>query len=143
MRRLTETKRYLSQVYALNCRIENKKSERDQLRELSTSVSSFANTERVQTSSNQDKMGDTAAKIVDLETEITATIVEYLSKKEEVIKTIESVENINMYNLLYKRYVEGKSLTSIAEEMGFSEDYVKHLHGDALNIVKKIKHFES
>ena len=52
MRRLTETKRYLSQVYALNCRIENKKSERDQLRELATSVSSFANTERVQTSSN-------------------------------------------------------------------------------------------
>ena len=88
-------------------------------------------------------MGDTVAKIVDLETEITATIVEYLSKKEEVIKTIESVENINMYNLLYKRYVEGKPLTSIAEEMGFSEDYVKHLHGDALNIVKKIKHFES
>lgn len=143
MRRLTETKRYLSQVYALNCRIENKKSERDQLRELATSVSSFANTEIVQTSSNQDKMGDTVAKIVDLETEITATIVEYLSKKEEVIKTIESVENINMYNLLYKRYVEGKPLTSIAEEMGFSEDYVKHLHGDALNIVKKIKHFES
>lgn len=143
MRRLTETKRYLSQVYALNCRIENKKSERDQLRELATSVSSFTNTERVQTSSNQDKMGDTVAKIVDLETEITATIVEYLSKKEEVIKTIESVENINMYNLLYKRYVEGKPLTSIAEEMGFSEDYVKHLHGDALNIVKKIKHFES
>lgn len=143
MRRLTETKRYLSQVYALNCRIENKKSERDQLRELSTSVSSFTNTERVQTSSNQDKMGDTVAKIVDLETEITATIVEYLSKKEEVIKTIESVENINMYNLLYKRYVEGKPLTYIAEEMGFSEDYVKHLHGDALNIVKKIKNFES
>lgn len=48
-----------------------------------------------------------------------------------------------MYNLLYKRYVEGKPLTSIVEEMGFSEDYVKHLHGDALNIVKKIKHFES
>ena len=143
MRRLTETKRYLSQVYALNCRIENKKSERDQLRELAMSVSSFSNTERVQTSGSQDKMGDTVAKIVDLETEITATIVEYLGKKEEVIKTIESVENINMYNLLYKRYVEGKPLTSIAEEMGFSEDYVKHLHGDALNIVKKIKHFES
>lgn len=84
MRRLTETKRYLSQVYALNCRIENKKSERDQLRELATSVSSFANTERVQTSSNQDKMGDTVAKIVDLETEITATIVEYLSKKKRL-----------------------------------------------------------
>lgn len=143
MRRLTETKKYLSQIYNLNCRIENKKNERDQLRELATSVSSFSNTERVQTSSIQDKMGDTVAKIVDLEAEITATIVEYLEKKEEVIKTIEGIENINMYNLLYKRYVEGKTLTDIADEMGFSEDYIKHLHGDSLNAVKKIKHFES
>lgn len=143
MKHLTETKKYLSQVYNLNCRIENKKSERDQLRELAMSVSSFSNRERVQTSGSQDKMGDTVAKILDLETEITASIVEYLGKKEEVIRTIESVENINMYNLLYKRYVDGKTLTTIADEMGFSEDYIKHLHGDALRVVKKIKHFES
>jgi DNA-directed RNA polymerase specialized sigma subunit len=143
MRQISETKRYLSQIYNLNCRIENKKSERDQLRELATSVACFSNTERVQTSVNQDKIGDTVTKIVDLEAEITATIVEYLSKKEEIIKTIESVENANMYNLLYKRYVGGKTLTIIADEMGFSEDYIKHLHGDALNTVRKIKHFES
>lgn len=143
MKHLTETKKYLSQVYNLNCRIENKKSERDQLRELAMSVSSFSNRERVQTSGSQDKMGDTVAKILDLETEITASIVEYLGKKEEVIRTIESVENTNMYNLLYKRYVDGKTLTTIADEMGFSEDYIKHLHGDALRVVKKIKHFES
>lgn len=143
MSNMSSTKRYLNQIYSLNCRIENKKNEREQLRELATSVSSFSNMERVQSSGSQDRLGDTVAKIVDLESEITNTILEYLNKREEIIKTIEQVENVKMYNLLYKRYVDSKALNVIADEMGFSEDYIKHLHQDALNVVKKIKKFES
>lgn len=136
-------KQYLSQIEILDKRIQNKLSEEYQLRSLATNISVSNNSERVQTSGSGDRVGNIVAKIVDVQSEIDQIVDDYLKQKADVIHTIESVSVPNFYQLLFKKYVEYKSLNDISEEMGYSLQHVKRLHSQALNEVKKIKGFES
>ena len=95
-----------------------------------------------QTSVKRDPMGDMVAKIFDLREEISKMISEFLQKKQEIVRTIEQVEDPLLYNILFKHYVEYKSLVRIADEMGYSEIHIKKKHLKALAEVKKIKGFE-
>ena len=87
-------------------------------------------------------MGDMIAKIFDLREEISEMISEFLQKRQEIVRTIEQVEDPLLYNILFKHYVEYKSLVRIADEMGYSEIHMKRMHLKAISEVKKIKGFE-
>ena len=137
------TKQYLEQIRRYDFLIESKISERKHLQSLATSSGIDYSCERVQTSPSPDRMGDLVSKIVDTQSEIADMISEYLNKKNEVIQTIESVDNIRFHEILYKRYVDGKSLGTISDEMHINYDYLKHLHIKALDYVKKMKGFKS
>lgn len=88
-------------------------------------------------------VGDLVAKIVDLESEITALTNEYIERRTEIIRTIDSVENSVLYEILFKKYVEGKSLGVIADEIGYAYQWTKSLHLTAIAEVQKIKGFDS
>ena len=137
------TKQYLEQIGRYDFLIESKISERKHLQSLATGAGINYSCERVQTSPNPDRMGDIVSKIVDMQSEISELISEYLNKKNEVIQTIESIDDIRFHEILYKRYVDGKSLGVISEEMHINYDYTKHLHIKALDCVKKMKGFKS
>ncbi len=97
----------------------------------------------MQTSGSHDMVGDLVAKIVDLESEITALTNEYIERRTEIIRTIDSVENSVLYEILFKKYVEGKSLGVIADEIGYAYQWTKSLHLTAIAEVQKIKGFDS
>ena len=63
------TKQYLNQIHRIDQIINNKLSEIYQLKNLACSISVSSDSDRVQTSSNQDPLGNAVAKIVDLENE--------------------------------------------------------------------------
>lgn len=137
------TREYLNQIQRYDRVIRNKYVELEQLEAHATGLSSFSYGDRVQTSGSQDKIGDLVAKIVDLQSEIADTTKEYLEKKTQVIKTIDSVKNSVLYDILFKKYVEGKTLDIIADEIGYSYQRIKELHLSAIATVKKIKGFDS
>lgn len=56
----------------------------------------------------------------------------YVDKKNKIIGEIQTLENENYMNLLYKRYVEGKRLEVIAVEMNYNYGHTKKMHGWAL-----------
>ena len=89
--------------------------------------------ERVQSSPSQDApFVRVIHKIIELEEEINAEIDKFIDKKHLIINQIHALNDTNYANILFKRYVEYKSLELIAVEMHFSYDYIKHLHGYAL-----------
>lgn len=135
-------KQYLSQIEILDRRIQNKLSEEYQLRSLATNVSVSNNSERVQTSGSGDRIGNIVAKIVDVQSETEKLVDEYLKQRSDIIQTIEDIEALNCYELLFKKYVEYKTLNDISEEMGYSLQHIKRLHGQALEEVRKIKGFK-
>ena len=126
-------KEYLMQLQFLDKKIHNKLSEVYQLRALATSASVAIGSDKVQTSKQKDRMGDAIAN---------REIKRFLIKKKEIISVIETTENPNHYDLLFKRYVEYKTLRMIQNEMGYSLQHVKRMHKEALDEIKKIKGFE-
>lgn len=128
-------KEYLGQIRLYDIRLRQKMDELEQLRE--ASVSASANMICVSAkSAPRDKVSGYVSKIVDLETEIRQDMQSFLTAKNAIINKIQSADNPVYIEVLYKRYVQYKPLETIAEEMGYSPDRIRHLHGIALNDFK-------
>ena len=132
-----DTKQYLNQISRLDRMIKNKLLEISQLRELSMSVSTTTNDERVQTTPNFDKIGTSYAKIDDMERNLDGMIDEYVNKKNEIISQIDSMEDEIHYEILFGRYIEKKTFEKIAADINYSFRNTTRLHGKALQEFEK------
>lgn len=126
------TKDYLNQISRLNWMINNKLIELAQLKELACSISSITNEERVMTTPNFDKIGTKQAKIDEIERNIDAMVDDYIIKRDKIISQIDSMEDENVYNVLFSKYIEKKTFEVIATEMNYSWRQTIRLHGIAL-----------
>ena len=133
-------KQYLSRVRILDIKINNKISELSMLKSKSTSLQAVViNDDKVQTSPALDRLGNDVTDILTLEEEIHKEIKVYNELKHKIINEIHSLNNRLYIEILYKRYVEFKSLEEIAVEMNYSYEWIKHNHGYALlNFNKKM-----
>lgn len=126
------TKQYLNQIDRINRMINNKLAEIYQLKTMVCSISVSANEDKVQSSSDKDKLGSAVAKIVDLENEINKAIDVYVYKKEKIVAQIDSVKDIMEYQVLFSRYIEHKTFEQIAEDNDYSVRQILRIHGNAL-----------
>lgn len=132
-------KEYLHQVRFIDTVIDNKQKELEQLKDMAVSISSGpSDKESVQTSHDQDKLGDIVAKIIDTQDEINCQIDHLVDVKREVVRVMEKVKNVDAYKILYKRYIECKRWELIAVEMSYSIQWVYKIHGAALIEISKI-----
>lgn len=126
------TKQYLNQIDRINRMINNKLAEVYQLKTMVCSISVSVNEDKVQSSSDKDKLGSAVAKIVDLENEINKAIDIYVDKKERIVSQIDSVKDIMEYQVLFSRYIEHKTFEQIAEDNDYSVRQILRIHGNAL-----------
>ena len=93
---------------------------------------------KVQTSP-EDMMLKLGAEIADLDAEIEKHIRNILKREADCMAAINRIEKSDYRRILQMRYIGEKSMTwaQIGNVMGFSEDWVKHKHGDALNEARK------
>ena len=128
-----ETKQYLNQIERLEKQIQNKLSEIYQLKTMACSVTvSNSDGERVQTSTDKDRLGSTVAKIVDLEKETDRLVDEFVDKRNHIIGQIDNMENADYYHILSLRYVSRDTFDNIADKTGWSKRHVLRIHGQAL-----------
>lgn len=126
-------KEYLSEVQRLQTIIEQKQERIKEIRESASTVRGVRfDLEKVQGSGRTDKIGDSVAKIIDLETEVENDMVSIIYRKHEMIEQIHALGNYRYIQLLYKRYIEFKRLQIVAAEMDFTYEYVLELHKKAL-----------
>lgn len=133
------TKQYLSQIERLDKMIQNKLSEIYQLKTMACSVTVSNDGERVQTSSDKDRLGSTVAKIVDLEKETDGLVDRFIDLKKEIMSIISMIKSEKHREILFKKYFEQKSLYAIAEELGMTDRGCKKAHKRALEEFEKIK----
>ncbi len=126
------TKQYLNQIDRINRMINNKLAEIYQLKTMVCSISVSVNEDKVQSSSDKDKLGSAVAKIVDLENEINKAIDVYVDKKERIVSQIDSIKDIMEYQVLFSRYIEHKTFEQIAEDNDYSVRQILRIHGNAL-----------
>lgn len=129
-----KAKEYLQQLQRLDTVINQKIKEVQDLRLQAQGTGGLDySKERVQSSPSGDApFVKPICRIIDLEAEINAEIDKFVDEKHKIINQIQGLKNSDYISLLFKRYVEFKSLEKICVEMNFSYDYIKHLHGYAL-----------
>ena len=128
-----KAKEYLGNLRALKTKLDQKKAQLLELAMTRGNIGSFDySNERVQSSGNGNQVENDAIKLLMLESNIKDDIIEFELEKDKIIREIHGLNNPEYINLLFKRYVEFKRLEVIALEMDFSYEYVRELHGKAL-----------
>lgn len=121
---------WLCRVQFLDELINAKIVERDQLMNLATKIT--PNMDGMpHGSGTSDKVGNVAVKIADLARETDELIDELVDHKREVIAALEKLPP-KEHLLLHKRFIQGKSWTDIADDMGISQVHVWRLKVKAL-----------
>lgn len=136
MTSLENPKEYLRQLRRLELCIEQRQEELNRLREL-IGCNAIDYGERVQTSPSADSIPNEVIRRAELEADISRKIERFLQLKHKIINEIQSLDNAVYVSILYKRYVEYKSLEEIAVEMNYSYRQVLRLHGMALQEFKR------
>jgi hypothetical protein len=122
------TKEYLSQIRRFDRMIKNKLMDIYQLKTMAYSVTSSNDGERIQTSSNKDKLGLVVSKIVDLENEVDSMV----DNRSLIVSRIDNMEDTEMYDVLAKKFILGKDLKAIAIERGFTYRHINRIYNNAI-----------
>lgn len=88
--------------------------------------------DRVQTSISGDKLGGQVTRYVTLNEYINAEIDRFADAKEQIISEIRGLHDTHYIQLLFKVYVQFKSIREAAGEMKISYSYAVELHKKAL-----------
>ena len=131
---MRKAKEYLQQLQRLDTTINQKIQELSDLRATAKKIGGMDySKDRVQTNACGDApFTDTVLRIIDLEHEINREIDAFVDEKHCIINQIQSLQNSKYIDLLYQRYVKFKQLEQIAVDMNYTYQYVRELHGRAL-----------
>lgn len=131
-------KQYLDQLRVIDTKINQKTEELADLMTAATSTGAIDySKDRVQTSP-QNAQENRICKYVDLDAEINREIDEFIDIKHRVTKEIQEL-NVDYYiKILFKVYVQFKTVKDAANEIGLSYQYVRDLHKKALKAFEEL-----
>ena len=128
-------KEYLMQIKKFRILIEQREKELDRLTEQKLGSVSGIDYGRIPVKGSR-RVGASFEQAViealDLTEEIAGLIRKYTDLQHRIIGEIQQLDKPEYIQVLYKRYVEEKRWEEISAEMGYSCDYIRHLHGWAL-----------
>lgn len=130
-------KDYLSQLQDFEEAICEQKEYIKTLRESLTSIGGMEmNPDKVQTSGvDKDKFANVIAKIIEEEKKLKRMEEKFCLLKVQIAEQIHQMDNLLFKKLLKIKYIEWKqfgTIRSVADELGYSYDYTKELHREAL-----------
>jgi hypothetical protein len=129
---------FLKQIERADTLIDSKLSELYRLRCLVTSITVPTDREAIQTSGVSDKVGNTVAKIVDLENEIDDMIDGYIDTRNKCIGVIETLTNSLQYKVIHMHCVQYKTYAEIEDELNYSHTWVMEVRREALKNIEEI-----
>lgn len=131
-------KEYLQQVRLYDAHISNRMEELSRLKDLVYHITPSLRGDTVCGGGSKDRLGNTVAKIIDLEAEINRAVDAYIDKKREISKTIDQITNPDQVQVLHKRYFEYMTWEQIACDMHMTYRNVCYIHGRALQAVAEV-----
>lgn len=130
-------KEYLSQLQDMSANINAREAELHEMREKITSIGGMADGERVQSSGNKDRIASAVVRCIDKESALIDMINEYNDLLEVITYQICELDNWNHKDILTKKYLENRNLLTVSEEMGYTYEWVREMHGRALQEFEK------
>lgn len=135
-----DAKTYLKEIREKRHHIEHLKERRANLH-LDVSFGGMDySADRIQ-NSPKNKLEEAAVKLIERIERIDKTIARLSVEIDDRIESIEALQNDNYREILFKRYVEGKSFEEISVEMKYAYNYTCTLHGEALKKLSNVLNF--
>lgn len=132
-------KEYLQQIELYDIQIKNKLDEIADLRAMAMNITSTLRPDGGTAKGGvSDKVGNTVAKIVDMEAEINDAIDTFVDLKREISLTLDQIADPDELRLLHLRYFQYMPWEEIAVEMGYTYRNVCYIHSRALQSVSKL-----
>ena len=132
-------KQYLDQLRVIDTKINQKMEELADLMTAATSTGAIDySAERVQTSPTGDSLCRQVTNYVAFNEQINREIDSFSDAKEQIIKQIRGLHDARYSQVLFKVYVQFKTLKVASGEMGMSYQYVRNLHSAALTRFEEI-----
>lgn len=126
-------KEYLQEIQRLDVYIKQQKIEFESLKSLHTDIQAVDYSKvRVQTSRSGAGFTKASDQMLELYHEIEKDIDFFGRMRHVRIKQIQDMEKVEHMDILFKKYVEYKTIECISQEMGYSYKYTSQLHTDAL-----------
>lgn len=130
---------YLEQVEKIDAIVEGKLIEQRQWKELALNITANMEGERVQSSSaTTSKMEDAVIQCLMVEEQISEEVKRLIARKQDVVRTIESLYNPTEYRILHMRYIRYIPFDEIAVQMDKDYSWVTTTHGRAVRHVQDI-----
>lgn len=134
MKNSLSARQYLSQLELIDIQINQDLERLSEMKLSATSTGSFDySRERVQTSPVGDKLCSDVSRYVDLDAQINAEIDHFVDIKQQIIKEIRGLHNMNYVKVLFKIYVQFKSVKVVSHEIGKSYSHTVAIHNKALD----------
>ena len=70
--------------------------------------------------------------------ELECSNVRYATRLNKILEKIDTLPKESMKRILKMRYLDGKEYFQIADELGYSETYIKNLHTEALKAFEEL-----
>ena len=132
-----DAKTYLKEIRENQQQIERLKKRRAALHlDVSFGALNYS-ADRIQ-NSPKNKLEEAAVKLMERIERIDNAIAHLSVEIDDRIESIESLPNEAHRDILFKRYVNGKSFEEISVEMQYAYNYTCNLHGEAL---KELQNF--
>ena len=131
-----EAKKYLSQAFGLNQRIESKLGQIEDLHDLATKATVKHSDMQRNPNQGHSRLEDAVIQIIELETEINQDMIKLVELKKDIIRRIKAVESTELQTILELRYLSYMRWEEIAIELGYGIDNVFRLHRNALDEIK-------
>lgn len=125
-------KNYLEQVKLKAAAVKNLEEERANLKDVLYSIGGSNFNERVQSSKDPDRFGNTFGKISKLDEKLNRKIAEYIDFRNTVVEQINDLQNARHVRILYLRYIKFMSWDEIAATEDINMRYAQKLNGRAL-----------
>lgn len=125
---------YLGQIESMDIQIQQDLERLDELKHSASGVSAIRyDKDKVQTSP-ADRLCSDVCGIIAIEQKINHEIDQLYDAKELIIGQIRGLRDASMISILYKRYVQYRTLKQVALEIGMSYNTVLVKHRSALDM---------
>lgn len=129
---------YLLQLTRLRHRIRWIHDEIDALRAEAESIRGIRYDKiRVQTSPDPDPLATYLSKLEKETQRLSTTMDRYIVARAKIERQVSDLTPGLYADILYLRYVEGRPLQEVADELNYAYDYVRHAHGHALQAFER------
>ncbi|MEY8393139.1 hypothetical protein D3Z36_11905 [Lachnospiraceae bacterium] len=131
-------KEYLSELQFMKTRIGQLQEQKQMFLEMATSITAPVNPVKVQTTPKVDRMADAVAKMADIEKHIDEEVAAYYEHECQVMQQIQALHKVKYVQMLFKVYVQNKSIYVAAKEIDISYTYAIEIHKKALAEFEKV-----